>query len=154
MYVCYDTRMDTITIDTLLLLLVMGLGTARLTALITLDDITENLRDLVFHWFPPQDNDAKGWYYQCYAKATPKEREQAKRFGELKRRHIIWMHTGEVIRDAHFIGRLLSCYKCVSVWVATGNAVLYSFFPEPVLVTNFVLALSFVSIGFVGRYWR
>ena len=142
-------------LDTLIALLILGLGTARLSALVVLDDITEGLRDMLFHYFPPEDNDARGWYYQGMRKATPQEREKlAKMKGRVHWWQLRFWYDSDDLRRPHFIGRLVSCHKCVSVWVGAANAVAYLLAPGFTVGFNFALALSFLSIIFIGRYWR
>jgi len=141
-------------LETLIALLILGLGTARLSALIVLDEITENFRDMLFHYFPPEDNDARGWYYQQTRKATPEEREN---LDKLKGRIKWWQRRFEYdtnSRPATFIGRLFSCHKCIGVWVAAANTGAYLLWPEPVVAVNVALAASFLSLAFVGRYYR
>jgi hypothetical protein len=142
-------------LDTLIALFIIGLGTARLTAIIVLDEITDSLRDLVFYYFPPEDNDAKGWYYQCYHPAT---REQRAKLENFKGRLHWWQRRfdfdGTNLRRPHFIGRLLACHKCVGVWVAAANTAFYLLAPEFALGFNFALAASFLSIILIGKYWR
>lgn len=142
-------------LQTLIALIILGLGTARITALIVLDDITEPLRDFVFHYFPPEDNEARGIYYQSYRKATPEERE---RLAKLKGRVHWWQRRFEfdpsVLRRPAFLGRLLACHKCVGVWVAGFNVGAYLIWPEPIIAINLALASAFMSIILIGRYWR
>lgn len=142
-------------LQTLIALIILGLGTARMTALITLDEITEPMRDMLFHYFPPEDNEARGTYYQSYRKATKEERE---RLSKMKGRTRWWQRRFEFDpkeqRKPAFIGRLISCHKCVGVWAAGCNVGAYLMWPEPVFAINFALAAAFTSIILIGRYWR
>lgn len=140
-------------LDTLIAILILGLGTARATALITLDDITEPLRDRIFHRFPPEDNDARGWYYQSYRRASAAESRKMKSIGlpDWKTR---WEYDGNQTRDPAFIGRLLGCHKCVGVWVAAANTLLFYANSELAIFLNMILATAFVSIIMISKYWR
>lgn len=140
-------------LDALIIILILGLGTARATALITLDDITEPLRDRIFHRFPPEDNDARGWYYQSYRPAISSERRKLKELG-LPAWKTRWEYDGNQTREASFIGRLLGCHKCVGVWVAAANTLLLYASSEVALFVNTILATAFVSIMLIGRNWR
>lgn len=140
-------------LDTLLVILILGLGTARIAALIVLDDITESLRDRIFHRFPPEDNDARGWYYQSYRHATREERNKLSNLGVAKWR-TKWEYDGTQQRNPAFIGRLLGCHKCVGVWVAAANTALFYLAPSVAMVINIAMAVAFVSIILIGRNWR
>lgn len=139
--------------DALIIILILGLGTARATALITLDDITEPLRDRIFHRYPPEDNDARGWYYQSYREALPNERRKLEQLG-LPAWKTRWEYDGNQTRDPSFIGRLLGCHKCVGVWVAAANTILFYTNSELAIFVNMILATAFVSIILIGRNWR
>lgn len=140
-------------LDALVIIVILGFGTARMTALIVLDDITEGIRDRIFHRFPPEDNDARGWYYQSYRPATEDERKRISKTGApaWKAR---WEYDGTQVRSPSFIGRLLSCHKCVGVWVASANTGLFYAAPAVFIMINMAMAAAFVSIILIGRNWR
>ena len=140
-------------IETFITIVLLGLGTARLSLLIVVDEITESLRDLIFHYYPPEDADATGRYYQGYRKATRSERKK------LELMDVPWwqkrfQYDGNNLRKPSFIGRLLSCHKCVAVWVAAANAALLYSDYDVWLVVNTILAGAFISSATIGRYWR
>jgi hypothetical protein len=138
--------------EALLASLLIGLGTARASAIITIDVISEPLRDLIFHWFPPEDNDEAGLYYQQLRKATDIERRQQSGWS------VPWYQkrwaVSDTERKATFIGKLFSCQKCIGVWVAAGNTALYLVWPDGALVLNVFLAASFIGAVANLRYYR
>lgn len=142
-------------IEALLTIIVLGVGTARISALIVIDEITEPLRDLIFHYFPPEDNDAKGWFYQSLRKATDEERWRqdgwetswwAKRFTGVTQ--------GQSPRKPTFLGKLLGCHKCVAVWVAVANLIALHVWRDGTLLFNVFMAQAFVSAALNHRYYR
>jgi len=138
--------------EALLVALLLGLGTARASAIITIDVISEPLRDLIFHWFPPEDNDAAGHYYQQMRKATSEERKRSAKW-----RIPWWQKRWEAdgsTRNASFIGQLLSCQKCAGVWIAAANTVAYLLVPEATVAFNAFLAASFIGAVANIRYYR
>lgn len=127
----------------LTLALLLGLGTARIAALISSDKITAPIRDLIFHWYPPEDNDREGRYYQSLTKADPKERKSMASWD------IPWWQkrwtVGGPIRKPRFLGELIACHKCSSVWVASANIIFYFLWPEGAVVLNTVAAVALIS---------
>lgn len=133
--------------EALLVSLLLGLGTARAAAVISIDKISEPLRDLIFHYYPPEDDDEKGWYYQCMRKATREERRERflwitpwwqKRFTPLD-------PNVSSCRQPSFLGQLISCPKCVSVWIGAANFALFFAFPQADIYLNTFLALTLIS---------
>lgn len=133
--------------EALLVIVLLGLGTARAAAAVSIDKISEPIRDLIFHWYPPEDDDEKGWYYQCMRKATPEETQTRHGWG------IPWWQKRwepidanvESCREPSFIGQLISCPKCVSVWIGAANFALYLVFPQAAIYLNTFLALTLLS---------
>lgn len=135
--------------------LLIGLGTARLTALIVKDKISEGLRDLVFHYFPPEDNDELGHYYSLVRPATDEElRRQSAWDVPWWTRRFATIKEGEDVREATFIGKMLVCQRCTSVWVAGANTALYAAFTSAALGINLLLAAAFVSAAVTDRYYQ
>lgn len=140
-------------IETVLTIVLLGIGTARFSVLLVLDDITEPFRDLLFTYFPPEDNDELGRYYQGMRKVTAQERSQLDKLNlPWWQRRFEW--NGDTIREPAFIGRLFACHKCIAVWVAMLNTILLYAHYDAWLVINTILAGSFVSTAAVTRYWR
>lgn len=131
------------TIEALLLIVLLGLGTARAAAIIAIDEISEPIRDRIFMRFPPEDNADKGWFYQCFDKADKEERAEQRQWDKSWRHR--WIHRGDVIRDPTFIGKLLGCHKCVAIWVAAGNTALYFLWEPGAVMLNVFLAAALVS---------
>ena len=101
--------------ESLTVTLLLGLATARITALIVLDDLLEPLRHRLFIWSPPPDRDGE------YPYLTP-ERPRPR-----------------------FAGRLLSCYHCIGVWVAAIIAISYMMIPGVTIGLAFVAAIAQIS---------
>lgn len=132
-------------IEALLASLLLGLGTARASAIIAVDKISEPLRDLIFHWYPPEDDDARGFYYQGLRPATHDERSIRGNW-DIPWWQKRWEPIGDgAVRPAAFLGKLLSCHKCVGVWVAVGNTALYFAWREAALALNVLLTAALVS---------
>jgi len=130
------------------LTIIMGLGTARLTSLICIDSLLEPLRDLLFHFSPPHDNDAKGWYYQCLRRVEP-----AHDTDDMSWWHRRFVHGGPM-RKPGFFGQLVSCPYCVGAWAAAGNVGLYALLPSVSMWFNLVLGASFIGSALTVKYWR
>ena len=95
-------------------LIVLGLAVARLTSLAVLDDLTEPVRHRIFSWCPPHDDPELGRWYQT-----------------------MWAGTDSTPRRAGFVGRLVGCYVCASVWIAVAAVISYDRYPTivwPILV--------------------
>ena len=101
-------------------ILLVGLGTARITALVTKDSIFEPLRDLLFHYSPPENNARYGWEYQNLWKASKKDKERGYLQGNWYQRRFIEVEEAEK-RKPGWLGTLISCPFCFSVWVAAAN---------------------------------
>lgn len=130
--------------EAILVSLLLGLGTARAAAAITIDEITAPLRDLIFHWYPPTDDAEQGYFYQTLQKVddeTLARRDHWQIPWWQKR----WEPAGEPVRDPSFLGRLLSCHKCVAVWVAAFNVALYFVWKDAALILNTFLAVAHIS---------
>lgn len=141
--------------EALLLSLLLGLGTARMSAIISIDTITAPLRDLVFHYFPPEDNDREGWYYQSLRPATDAEKlKQDEWDSPWWKKRFAPATEVEHVRDPSFIGQLISCQKCVGVWIAAANVAAFYIWRDGTIVFNLFLAASFVSAAANERYYR
>lgn len=136
-------------------LLVIALATARLTALITLDEISKPLRDLIWHYFPPEDDEKIGAYYQSLHPATEQERA---RLATFKNRLHWWQRRFEFdatrTRQPTFLGKLIACHRCTGVWVAFATSISYLISPSASIVIALPFALAFVSTALIGRYWK
>lgn len=138
--------------EALLLSLFLGLGTARMAAIVSIDKIAEPLRDLVFHWFPPEDNDKEGWYYQSLRPAT--DEEQLRRDSwEIPWWQKRW-EPGDVVRKPAFLGELISCHRCTSVWIAAGNALLYWAWRDAAIALNVVMSVSFIASASDTHFYK
>lgn len=84
--------------DSLVWVVSIGLASARVTVLAVSDTITTGLRERIYLRWPPQDNPRMGFEYQ-----------QMDRQGEYL--------PMSATRDWSMFGELLSCSRCVSVWV-------------------------------------
>lgn len=138
--------------ELLLLTLFLGLGTARMAAIVSIDKISEPLRDLVFHWFPPEDNDREGRFYQIKRPATDAERLQMDDW------NIPWWQKrwseGDRLRKPHFLGELISCHRCTSVWIAFGNIALYYLWRDACVILNLGCAISFVASATDTHFYK
>lgn len=79
-------------------LIIIAFASARISVLIVRDTILSKPRDWIFRRYPPIDDPYSGYSYQQRDKTgrnLPKS----------------------IIRDATFLGNLLSCTNCISVWV-------------------------------------
>lgn len=83
----------------LVLLLVVGLASARLTTLLVHDTILEPVRERIYRRMPPRDSLALGYEYQRQDTDGS------------------YLPPG-IIRDWSMFGELLSCTRCTSVWVS------------------------------------
>lgn len=137
------------TANLLLAYIILGLGTARITALIVLDEITHPVRDMIFHWYPPEDDDANGMYYQSLRPATNPERYTMDDYpiAWWKKR---WSYSN-VPRDSSFLGRMLVCYKCTSIWIAGLNMVSWLLFPHATLLLNGLFVIAIVSMWTIKK---
>ncbi len=129
--------------EAVLAALLLGFGTARATAIISIDAISEPLRDLVFHYFPPEDDDALGYYYQGMNKVDDETRKRRAHWNVpwwQKR----WETTGP-LRKPSFIGRVIQCHICLAVWIAAGNTALFLLWEPGALVLNLFLAAAHLS---------
>ncbi len=139
-------------IEALLVTIFLGLGTARMAAIVSIDKIAEPIRDMIFHWHPPEDNDENGWYYQTLRPATDDERR--------KRGHwdIPWWQKrwepGSDVRKPAFLGELISCHRCTSVWIAAGNVALFYVWRDAAMVLNAVMAVSFVASASDTHFYK
>jgi hypothetical protein len=86
-------------------LLLVSLATFRLTRLVTQDTITYSIREWILLRFPGDD--------QNYTWQT---RDKAHSWW--KRDGFIGRSAGQEWRKPTFIGRLISCDYCISVWLA------------------------------------
>ena len=144
-------------LEALAVTLLLGLGTARMAAIVSVDEITAPLRDMIFHWFPPEDDERLGWYYQGMRRATEAEREAMASWGIpwwQKRWSAITVHDDDRPRRPSFIGRLIGCVKCTSVWIASGNVALYFAWFDGALALNLAMAASFVAVAANLRYYK
>lgn len=139
-------------LEALLVTVLLGLGTARMAAIVSIDKISEPLRDLIFHWHPPEDNDAKGWYYQSMRPATDEERLQMDAW------NVPWWQKrwtmDDKLRKPTFIGQLVGCHKCVSVWIAAANILLYLVWQDAAIVWNTFMAISFTSSAVDSKWYK
>lgn len=133
-------------IEYLLQLFLIGIGTARLTALVSRDSILHPLRDCLFTFFPPENNQRLGWDYQNMIKATKRERESFMTSGNwYQRRFLI---TDEPEREAHWLGELIGCPFCISVWIAVAQMIFWYQNASASIVLNSLLFVAY--IGAVG----
>lgn len=144
-------------ITALLLVAFLGLGTARMAAIVSIDKISEPVRDMIFHWFPPEDDDERGWFYQALRPATAAERKEQEGWATTwyqKR----WWHpqTAEELRlrKPTFLGQLIGCHKCTSVWIAAGNVALWYLWRDGATVLNAVMAVSFVASATDTHFYK
>lgn len=144
-------------ISALLLVALLGLGTARMAAIVSIDKISDPIRDMIFHWYPPEDNDERGWYYQALRPATELEREQMESW-QVPWYQKRWWHpqaSEEItLRKPSFLGQLLGCHKCTSVWIAGGNVALYYLWRDACIMLNLVTAISFVSSAVDSKFYK
>ena len=126
--------------DTLNLVL-LALGTTKITSIITLEKIFDGFRDRLFHVFPPEDNDQRGFFYQQLVKATPEQYQKK------------WVAVTDG-RKPSFIGNLFSCHKCLCVWVAFANVIAYNISADITIAVNTVFALAQVSSMLIDKYYR
>lgn len=129
-------------VDYFLALVVLGIGTSRLTALASRDAIFDGLRDKLYHMFPPENNRNRD--YQNLRRTTKQEREEAKPlgFGWWDRQ---WQETADVYRKPSFIGKMVDCYFCLSVWISVVNFALYYNWSHPVMLVNSALAVAWMG---------
>ncbi len=137
--------------DTLNLVL-LALGTTKITSIITLEKIFDGFRDRLFHVFPPEDNDQRGFFYQQLVKATPEQYQKQKHWSvpEYKKK---WVAVTDG-RKPSFIGNLFSCHKCLCVWVAFANVIAYNISADITIAVNTVFALAQVSSMLIDKYYR
>jgi len=81
---------------------ILALAAARITLLLTHDDITAGLRDAMFWISPPKNEPRIGHYYQ-----------NARRIGFFKYERVDF-----AARKPGFWGQVLSCADCSGVWVS------------------------------------
>lgn len=133
-------------------LVILGLGTARLAALVSLDDITAGLRNLIWYWSPPEDDERLGRFYQSMRRATKAERKAR----QLSVRGMPWYdywYVGSIEgRKVGFIGSLIACPLCSSVWIAAANYASFLLWPDAILHINLFLAVAFIG-GFLASRW-
>lgn len=139
---------------TILLYISIALAIARLTLIIIRDDIFQPIRHIIFLSFPPENSDRMGYYYQNYLRSTKEERNHPRltlTVGKnwFERR---WISDEAPIRNASFIGKLLSCPDCLGVWVATGYLLTYHYLPVAVIYISYVLAASMITSLIARRY--
>lgn len=141
-------------------LLIVGLGTARLTGLVTRDSITHPIRDIIFTFWPPENNARLGHEYQNFFRAT--EEERAGRANVLGLAGSHWprnryIHGDYEERPPTFIGELISCPYCISVWIAALNYGLYSVeaIQHQVLIANTFLTIAWIgAVAAVKGGWK
>jgi hypothetical protein len=135
----------------LVILIILGIGTARITALLAKDKIFHGLREFIFYRSPPEDNDMLGYYYQAYHKVS--KEEAAKKHSPWHSKRYIWNKDGDVRKEG-FFGALFSCTRCLSVWVALFNYLAFTIEPVYTIYFNVVMGMSFISSAAIERYYR
>lgn len=88
-------------------LLVLAFASARVAVLLVHDNILDTPRDWLYRHFPPTDDPYTGHDYQ--------KRDTSGRS----------LPPGEPIRDSAWLGDLLACTRCTSVWTSAGLAGVY-----------------------------
>jgi hypothetical protein len=141
-------------IQTFLALIVLGMGTARLTALLVHDEITASLRDMIWHWSPPHDDEDKGHLYQWLREATPDERNALHHVNTDLPWWTYHFHGAEEQRPPGFWGRVIDCPLCASVWIAGLNVLAYLLVPAIALGLNAWMMVSLLGVTQMGRWWR
>lgn len=140
--------------DDIVTLVILGLGTARLTALVALDDITAKLRDLLWYWSPPENNDRRGHFYQSMRRATKAERFLRRASVKGLPWYDYWFANSDVQRKPGFVGSAVACPLCISVWIAAANYGSLLLWTDAILHINMFLALAFIGGAFTTRYWK
>lgn len=120
-------------IDVLVLLVIAGLATARITTLVVHDAILEPLRNRVFLLSPPPNDFDRGFLWQDIA------RPSLRRWLTLAKP---MPTTGDDRRRVGLVGKLLSCDRCVAVWVVIGGAAAYTEWPDAVRLVVLVAAVA------------
>jgi hypothetical protein len=133
-------------------LVILGLGTARLTALVALDSITYKMRDMIWYWSPPEDDDRLGYFYQIMRRATKDERVKRRAGVKGLPWYDYWFVTSIAGRKPGFIGSAVACPLCISVWIAAANYASFLLWPDAILHINLFLALAFIG-GFLASRW-
>ena len=121
----------------LVLLVILGLATARITALLVYDDIAEGFRHAVFRLSPPEGDEHGPSLYQL---SDWRGRPLARDDGDLTTLHV---------RRAGFLGRMLSCHFCTGLWVALIVAVAYTHLDHD-LVFNIALVFAIAQVADVA----
>ena len=139
---------------TLTVLVLLGLGTARLTALVSKDDITAGLRDMIWHWSPPTDDERRGLFYQQMRKATKQERADRKASVSGLPWYYYWFVNVDKPRKAGFVGEAISCPLCISVWIAAANYAAWELAPTFTYNANTFLAIAFIGGFLAAKHWK
>lgn len=140
-------------ISVYLYIVLIGVGTARLTALFTRDSIFQPLREFLFTFFPPENDARLGLWYQNMMKATPGERERNLNMAKWYRRRYI--ETEDPVRGHTFLGELLACPYCLSVWLGFANYVLSTHWAHWGFTINAMLSVSYIgAVGVHKGGWR
>jgi len=116
----------------------LALACARVTILITRDDIFKPLRNWIFLFSPPENDDRLGYYYQNLHRVP---------------RRLRW-RWDEDERKPGFIGEALSCPDCTGVWVGAILVFSYVLYEEQTITFSLVMALAMVAswIARKGKY--
>jgi len=128
----------------LVLILVLGLATSRLTSLLVEDAIFEPVRHEIFLISPPEDDPDRGLLYSTLARVPWRKR---KRVGA----SALPLGPYSTFRDPGFIGRVVSCVYCTGVWVA---AFLIGFWAVAAFpATLLILVLAVAQVHEVVHSW-
>jgi hypothetical protein len=123
-------------LSTLIQYAILVLATARLTLLITRDDIFEPFRQWFFMISPPENDERAGYWFQNY-----------ERIGFMD-----YAWTNGEARSAGFWGRVVSCPDCSSVWLSALVCGSYGLF-GPITTTLLApLAVAMVVSLVARRY--
>jgi hypothetical protein len=117
-----------------------ALAIARLTTLIVHDTILDRVRHELFLLSPPPDDFDRGYLYQQWDRVPWHRRRSIGRVATHRRRQ------GLPPRRPGFLGSLLSCDRCVGVWVTLGVLGAWTTYPEPTLVLVAVFGLAQAAI--------
>ena len=131
-----------------LVLLVSGLAVARVTSLIVYDDLLERVRHELFLISPPHDDLDRGYSYQAVDRVPWHKRRRGRGTTTIRR--------GVPSRRAGFLGKLVACHHCVSVWIAGGTYAAWHYAPDvtlPVLVVAAVAQTADIAIK-ASRTWQ
>lgn len=124
-----------------------ALAIARLTTLIVHDTILDRLRHEVFLLSPPPDDLDRGFLYQQWSRVPFRHRRPFRRStGQSGVSGTFTIRRGVPPRRTGVIGTLLSCDRCVGLWVTLGVLGGYVAFPVAAFYIVAVLGLAQAAI--------